>query len=85
MATILWRENKDTANAMGGTQDKANPLATILSAAMMFRYDLGRPEAADALERAVNKVLDDGLRTADLARENTIGCKRMGEEVAKRV
>jgi isocitrate/isopropylmalate dehydrogenase len=36
-------------------QDKANPLATILSAAMMFRYDLDRPDAADALERAVNK------------------------------
>jgi 3-isopropylmalate dehydrogenase len=65
--------------------DKANPLATILSAAMMFRYDLDRPEAADALEAAVNKCLDDGLRTADLATSNTIGCKQMGEEVAKRV
>lgn len=66
-------------------QDKANPLATILSAAMMFRYDLDRPEAADALEAAVNKVLSDGLRTADLDSKNFIGCKQMGQEVAKRV
>ena len=37
----------------GGRQDKANPLATILSAAMMFRYDLGRPEAAEALDHVL--------------------------------
>jgi NADH:ubiquinone oxidoreductase subunit F (NADH-binding) len=35
-------------------------------------------QAADALERAVNRVLDDGLRTADLARDNTIGCRQVG-------
>jgi 3-isopropylmalate dehydrogenase len=66
-------------------KDVANPLATILSAAMMFRYDLDRPDAADAIEKAVEKCLDDGLRTKDLATENTIGCKQMGEEVAKRL
>lgn len=53
-----------SAPDIAGT-DKANPLATILSAAMMFRYDLDRPEAADALEAAVKKCLDDGLRTGE--------------------
>lgn len=68
-------------------QDKANPLAMILSAAMMFRYDLGRPEAADLLEAAVEKVLDAGFRTADIQQEGCelVGCRRMGEEVRKLV
>ena len=66
-------------------QDKANPLAMILSAAMMFRYDLSQPKAADALEKAVEKVLDAGFRTPDILQEGTtlVGCKRMGEEVKK--
>ena len=44
----------------------ANPLATILSAAMMLRYSLGEPDAADQVEGAVNSVLDQGFRTADI-------------------
>ncbi len=44
----------------------ANPLATILSVAMMLRYSLGAPEAAERIEAAVSKVLDQGLRTADI-------------------
>lgn len=47
-------------------QGKANPLATILSAAMMLRYSLGQMAAADRIETAVGKALTDGLRTADL-------------------
>lgn len=47
-------------------QGIANPLATILSASMMLRYSLGEVEAADAIEEAVSKVLDQGLRTADI-------------------
>jgi 3-isopropylmalate dehydrogenase len=47
-------------------QGKANPLATILSVAMMLRYTLGSAEAADAIERAVSAVLDQGLRTPDI-------------------
>ena len=47
-------------------QGKANPLATILSAAMMLRYTLASPEAADAIESAVSLVLDQGLRTPDI-------------------
>lgn len=66
-------------------QDKANPMAQILSAAMMLRYDLSRPEAADQLEAAVELVLNKGFRTGDIRQEGctTIGCKAMGEEVTK--
>lgn len=60
----------------------ANPLACILSAAMMLRYSLGESDAADAIERAVNTVLDAGHRTVDLDRDGTIGTKEMGELVA---
>ena len=48
-------------------QDRANPIGTILSAAMMLRLSLGRADAADAVEAAVNGALDDGWRTGDLA------------------
>ena len=47
-------------------QDLANPLGTILSAAMMLRWSLGQPEAAAAIESAVSRALDDGYRTRDL-------------------
>jgi 3-isopropylmalate dehydrogenase len=67
-------------------QDKANPLALILSAAMMLRYDLDRAEEADILERAVEAVLDQGLRTADIKQEGDgcklVGCIEMGKAVA---
>lgn len=49
-------------------QNKANPIATILSAAMMLRYSFSLSEEADAIERAVDKVLESGYRTADLAK-----------------
>jgi len=48
-------------------QDKANPLATVLSVAMMCRYSLDAPQAADAIEGAVNRVLARGVRTQDIA------------------
>lgn len=68
-------------------QNKANPLAQILSAAMMLRYDLSRPEAADMLERAVENVLNKGFRTGDIKQEGCtlLGCKEMGEEVTKAI
>lgn len=64
-------------------QDKANPLATILSVAMMLRYSLESQEAADAIEAAVINVLEQGLRTADIASDGTtvIGTKAMGQAV----
>ena len=62
-------------------QDIANPMATILSAAMMLRYSFGLLEEADAIEAAVKKVLADGYRTADIAKdgEDVIGTAKCGE------
>ena len=61
----------------------ANPLAAILSAAMMLHFSLGEPAAAAALEGAVEKVIAGGLRTADLAMpgENSVSTREMGEAV----
>ena len=66
-------------------QDKANPMAMVLSAAMMLRTGLKQPSAADALEKAVDQVLDRGFRTGDLMAEGctSLGCKAMGEELLK--
>jgi 3-isopropylmalate dehydrogenase len=51
-------------------QDRANPIGTILSGAMLLRWSLGRADAAQALESAVARALDDGLRTPDLTRQD---------------
>ena len=61
----------------------ANPLATILSAAMMLRYSLAQPEAADRIESAVKHVLASGLRTGDIWSEGTtrVGTREMGDTV----
>ncbi|TNE81596.1 MAG: 3-isopropylmalate dehydrogenase, partial [Gammaproteobacteria bacterium] len=58
-------------------------LATILSAAMMLRYSLGEESAAEAIEAAVSKVLDQGLRTADIMSEGAarVSTREMGEAV----
>ena len=68
-------------------QDKANPLATILSLAMLLRLSLNQADAADAVERAVKKTLQDGYRTGDIARSpgTLVGCKKMGDLVAERI
>ena len=65
-------------------QDMANPLATILSLAMMFRYTFKRADLADRIERAVRAVLAQGLRTGDIAMpgEKVVGTRAMGEAVA---
>ena len=64
-------------------QDKANPLATILSLAMMFRHSFGRADIAARIEGAVRKVLAQGLRTRDIASagERTVGTRAMGDGV----
>jgi 3-isopropylmalate dehydrogenase len=68
-------------------EDKANPLAAILSAAMLCRYSLGLPAAADSIERAVADVLAAGHRTADLAApgDEAVGCRAMGRLVRERL
>lgn len=62
-------------------QDKANPLAQILSAAMMLRYGLNQGDAADYIEKSVFQVLQTGFRTGDIMSEgmNQVGCQAMGE------
>lgn len=65
----------------------ANPLGTILSAAMMLRYSFDMAKEADAVEDAVNKVLDDGFRTGDIMKDGCkkVACSEMGDLVAERI
>ena len=83
----LYEPSHGSAPDIAG-KDLANPLATILSAAMMLRYSLGEEEAACAIEQAVEKVLKR-YRTPDLVTQNAeiekVGCIRMGDLVAEAV
>jgi 3-isopropylmalate dehydrogenase len=66
-------------------QDKANPIAQILSAAMMLKYGLNQPLAAESIEKAIEQVLDNGYRTGDIFSEGMtlVGCQGMGEAILK--
>ena len=68
-------------------QNKANPIATILSAAMMLRYSFDLDEEAKAVEDAVQKVLEDGIRTIDIMSDGMqmVGCKEMGDCICERI
>ena len=68
-------------------QDKANPIATILSAAMMLRDSFSLLKESEAVERAVGEVLDEGYRTADIYAEGTIkiGCREMARRIAEKI
>ena len=68
-------------------QDKANPIGTILAAAMMLRYSFDMAAEADAIERAVDKTLRSGFRCGDIMQENCqlVGCKAMGAEIRSRI
>jgi 3-isopropylmalate dehydrogenase len=70
----LYEPSHGSAPDIAG-KNIANPLATILSAAMMLRYSLGREEQADRIETAVKKVLEQGYRTGDIV---TPDCKKVG-------
>jgi 3-isopropylmalate dehydrogenase len=65
----------------------ANPIGTIMSAAMMLRYSFDMPDEADAIENAVNKALDDGYRTADIYKEGftKVTCSEMGSIIAANI
>ena len=82
----LYEPSHGSAPDIAG-KDIANPLATILSAAMMLRYTLARTDAADRIERAVQAVLAAGLRTADIWSEGTrkVGTREMGDAVVAAV
>ncbi len=68
-------------------QDVANPIATILSLAMMFKYTFADEKKSQAIENAVRQVLKDGLRTKDIFSEGTkmIGCNAMGDAIIERL
>lgn len=68
-------------------QDKANPIATILSAAMMLRHSFGLEREAAAIEEAVDRVLDQGWRTADLCApgQTPVGTREMGRRIAEAI
>ncbi len=63
----------------------ANPIASILSVAMLLRDSLGEIEAAQTIENAVSKALEDGYRTFDLSKENSISCSEMGEVICNNI
>ncbi|MEP6669916.1 MAG: 3-isopropylmalate dehydrogenase [Chthoniobacter sp.] len=79
----LFEPSGGTAPDIAG-KGIANPIAQILSAAMMLRYSLNEAAAADAIEAAVRKVIDDGLRTGDIWSEGTqrVGTAEMGSAIA---
>ena len=82
----LYEPSHGSAPDIAG-KNIANPLATILSLAMMLRYSLNQPEAALRIEAAVTKVLESGLRTADIWSEGTqrVGTREMGSAVVAAV
>ena len=65
----------------------ANPIGTVMSAAMMLRYSFDMKDEADAIEAAVNKALDDGYRTPDIFKDGftKVGCSEMGDILASNI
>lgn len=82
----LYEPSGGSAPDIAG-MNKANPIATILSAAMMLRYSFDMTEEADAVEAAVAKVLDEGYRTGDIISDGctAVSCTEMGSLIAERV
>lgn len=82
----LYEPSHGSAPDIAG-KDLANPIATILSAAMMLRYSFDLDREADAIERAVEKVLEEGYRTGDIYAEGCtkVGTARMGDLIAARI
>lgn len=82
----LYEPSHGSAPDIAG-KDIANPIATILSAAMMLRYSFDLDEEAKCIEDAVSKVLSDGYRTIDIMSEGCklVGCSKMGDLLAERV
>lgn len=82
----LYEPSHGSAPDIAG-KDIANPIATVLSAAMMLRYSFDLDEEADAIEKAVKQVLKEGYRTSDIMSEGCIqvGCRQMGDLLAERI
>ena len=98
-ASLAWIPEGGTSKAFGmyepihgsapsrAGQNIANPIATVLSVAMMLRYSFNLPPEAEAIEKAVIAVLEDGYRTYDIMEEGKIkvGTREMGELIAERI
>lgn len=82
----LYEPSHGSAPDIAG-KDIANPIATILSAAMMLRYSFDLPDEARAIENAVEETLKDGYRTADIYTEGMkkVGTKEMGDRIVERI
>ena len=82
----LYEPSHGSAPDIAG-QDKANPIATILSAAMMLRYSFDLDKEADAIEEAVRKVLKEGYRTGDIMSDGCeyVGTRKMGELIVEKI
>lgn len=82
----LYEPSHGSAPDIAG-QDKANPIATILSASMMLRYSFDLDKEADAIDNAVKQVLKDGYRTGDIMSDGCkqVGCKKMGDLIVERI
>jgi len=82
----LYEPIHGSAPDIAGT-DKANPIATILSVAMMLRFSFNLTNEADAIEKAVESVLNKGYRTADINQHGMklVGCKGMGEAIISEI
>ena len=82
----LYEPSGGSAPDIAG-QDIANPIATILSAAMLLRYSLDMKDEPDAIEAAVSKVLDEGYRTGDIMSDGMkkVGTKEMAKLIAERI
>jgi 3-isopropylmalate dehydrogenase len=87
----LYEPSHGSAPDIAG-QNKANPLATILSAAMMLRYSFNLDQEAELIEKAVNKALEEGYRTGDLLAcsdseqpVKLLGTKEMGDIIAQKI
>ena len=80
----LYEPSGGSAPDIAG-QNKANPIATILSAAMMLRYSFDMTEEADAVENAVRQAIRDGYRTGDIMSEGMklLSCSEMGSKIAE--
>ena len=69
-------------------QDKANPIATILSLSMMLKYNLNKPELSNKVESAVQKILSEGYRTGDIYTnedQTLVSCSKMGDLIIERI
>lgn len=82
----LYEPSHGSAPDIAG-KDRANPIATILSASMMLRYSFDLDKEADAIDKAVKQVLTDGYRTGDIMSEGCeqVGCRKMGDLIVERI